>query len=175
MRKDLTPFTGRGSVWDFMSEMEKAFDDLWGNEAQGQGRRPASPRFVPAVDLHESEDFYLLSVDVPGMSDKDIQINVHQGRLTLRGERKFEHREDQKGFHRFEKSYGNFERSFQLPSDVKEDKIQARYENGVLEVMVPKAEKEKPRNIQVETSKGNLFSRLLSRTDAAPTTDKEQH
>lgn len=174
MRKDLSPFTGRGSVWDFMSEMEKAFDDVWGTGSQlQQARRQPTARFVPAVDLHESDDFYLLSVDVPGMSDKDIKIDVHQGRLTLRGERKFEHREEQKGFHRFERSYGTFERSFQLPADVKEDKIQARYENGVLEVMVPKAEKEKPRNIQVETSKGNLFSRLLNKTTAP--SDTEQH
>lgn len=175
MRKDLSPYTGRGSVWDFMSEMEKAFDDIWSTNGAPtpQIRKPVAARFVPAVDLHETDDFYLLSVDVPGMSEKDIQIDVHDGRLTLRGERKFEHREDQKGYHRFEKSYGSFERSFQLPSDVKEDKIQARYENGVLEVMVPKAEKEKPRSIQVETSKGNLFSRLLSKT--ATPTDKEQH
>lgn len=158
--KEMTPFTGRGSVWDFMSEMEKAFDDIWsdGSLFQNRGGQMESRQFVPAVDLRETNDFYLLSVDVPGLSEKDIQINVHDGRLTLSGERKSEHRSEDQGVHRIEKSYGHFERSFQLPKGVKEDKIQARSENGVLEVMIPKAEQAKPRSVQIEPSKGNFTS-----------------
>jgi len=163
MKKELTPFTGRGSVWDFMSEMEKAFDDIWSDTAQARKSSPPTRQFIPPVDLRETNDFFLISVDVPGMSEKDVQIEVHDGRLTLKGERKFERKTEEQGFQRLERSYGHFERSFQLPKGVNEEKIQARCENGVLEVMIPKAEQAKPRSVSIETGKGNLFSRLMGK------------
>ena len=150
------------SVWDFMSEVEKAFDDLW--------RSPRSPTnvnqsafsgFTPAVDVHESGEFYLVSVDLPGVPQKDVNISIANGRLSVSGERKQEERKEDKMFKRFERSYGRFERSFQLPQDIDENKIQARYENGVLEIMIPKSEVAKPRSIHIDTEKGGLFSRLL--------------
>jgi len=117
--------------------------------------------FTPAVDVHETSDYYLISVDVPGIAQKDVHVSLTNGRLTVSGERRFEERKDEKMFKRFERSYGRFERSFQLPHDIDDTKVQASCENGVLEVMIPKSEVAKPRSIHIDTEKGGLFSRLL--------------
>ena len=147
-------------VWEFMNEVQRAMDDIW----QGSPTKtPATAQFVPAVDLHESPDFYLVSVDVPGVKQKDIRIDVQQGRLAISGERVRETASQDNLFKRFERAYGRFERTFQLPKNVDEGKIQARFENGVLEVMIPKAEVSKPKTIEIQSEKGGLFSNLLGR------------
>lgn len=152
----------RENVWDFMSDVEKAFDELWRQPGSTTSTADIAPRFTPPVDLHESDDGYLISVDLPGVNEKDIKIDVSNGRLSISGERTHERREEGKGFRRFERAHGRFERAFQLPQDVNQEKIQARFENGVLEVLVPKTEVAKPRSIQVETQKGGLFSKLIA-------------
>lgn len=150
------------SVWDFMSEVERAFDDLW---RAPQGSSPAQPPsesgFTPAVDVHETADFYLLSFDLPGVPQKDVTIHTANNRLTVSGERHSQKQSEDKLFKRLERSTGRFQRSFQLPPDIDETKIQARYENGVLEILIPKSEVAKPRSIHIDTEKGGLFSRLL--------------
>jgi HSP20 family protein len=161
---------GRDSLWDFMSEMERAFDDMWRSPDASAGTPGTMENFTPAVDLHETKDFYLVSADLPGVPEKNIKIDVQQGRLTITGERSREHKNDDGMFKRFEKSYGKFERSFQLPQGVNPDKIQARYENGVLEVLIPKAEVAKPKSIAINKEKGGLFSRILGQKDVEPAT-----
>src|SRR6185503_4483718 len=125
------------SVWDFMHEMERAFDDLWSTPQTESLTRKAGA-FTPAVDVREIEDCYLVCMDVPGIPRSDIKINVQNGRLTVSGERSQEEKNEDKKFKRIERSFGSFERTFQLPQDVNADKVQARYENGVLEIMLPK-------------------------------------
>jgi HSP20 family protein len=163
-RNELSTYSPN-SVWEFMSEMDRAFDDFWKPQvSEGTAGGTRSLRtFTPAVDLHETDDFYLISVDLPGIAQKDVKIDVQNGRLSVSGERSSEVSQEEGLFKRFERSYGRFERSFQLPQDVDDNKIQARMENGVLEIMVPKAEVAKPRSIQVESEKGGLFSRLLGK------------
>lgn len=163
--------TKRESLWDFMSEMERAFDGLWEptRETKAMGKRIES--FIPAVDLHETSEGYLVSADLPGMDQKDIKVDVHNGRLTIHGERSREEKSEEGQFRRYEKSYGRFERSFQLPQNVAEDKVQARFENGVLEVFVPKVEAAKPKSVEVEVGKGGLFSKLVGQK----TEKKENH
>jgi HSP20 family protein len=156
MPRDLTTYS-TGSVWDFMSEVERALDDVWRPQARGK----MMATFTPAVDVHETDDAYLLSLDVPGIPQNDIKIAAQDGRLTISGERSHVDTSGDKFFKRVERNFGRFERSFQLPKDVNEGKIQARYDNGVLEVMLPKAEVSKPRPIQIEAEKGGLFSRIL--------------
>lgn len=150
------------SLWDFMSEVERAFDTAWGTPERRSLAR-ANETFTPAVDLHETSDFFLISVDVPGIDQKDIKIDVQDGRLSISGSRSREEKSEEGMFRRFERSYGSFERSFQLPKNVDEGKIQARYENGVLEVIVPKAETAKPRSVQIDNGKSGLFSSLLGK------------
>ncbi|MBF0272742.1 MAG: Hsp20/alpha crystallin family protein [Magnetococcales bacterium] len=104
------------------------------------------------VDIREDEQHILIKADVPGMEQKDISVNVDNGRLTISGERKFEDEKHQDNYHRVERAYGRFSRSFQLPNTTDVNGIQAAYKNGVLEVMLPKREEAKPRAIQVKVS-----------------------
>lgn len=103
----------------------------------------------PNVDIAETDDQYELKAEIPGLSKKEIKISVENNVLTLSGEKKHEEETNKKNFHRIETSYGRFERSFQLPEQVKAEEIKARYNNGVLTVEIPKAEKVKPKEIAV--------------------------
>lgn len=162
----------RPTIFEFMNEVERSFDDIWRSDRQPTRQ---SRTFTPAVDLRETQEFFLISLDLPGVAEKDIKVDVHEGRLTVSGERVREESTDDGMYSRFERSVGKFERSFQLPTNVNADKIQARFENGVLEVMIPKAEAAKPRQVSIETGKGGLFSRLLGQKDVQPNAKKESH
>lgn len=139
--RQISPFLKSESVWDFMSEVEKAFDEM--------SRSPGRSTFTPAVDLQETKDAYLVSMDLPGVPEKEIKIDVQHGRLTVSGERTRETNKEEGGFRRFERVHGRFERTFSLPQNVNQEKISARFENGVLEIQVPKAELAKSRTIAI--------------------------
>jgi len=109
-----------------------------------------SSAWAPEVDVEETKDAIVLRADLPGMSKKNMHISVEDGRLTISGERKTDHNEQQKNFHRLERTYGSFCRTFTLPATVLGDKVEATYKDGVLEVTVPKAEEVKPREIEIK-------------------------
>jgi HSP20 family protein len=112
---------------------------------------PASNRpWSPAVDIYETENELVLKADVPDVNQKDIDVRVENQTLILAGTRNFEKNEDRKGFHRIERSYGNFVRSFAVPNSFDTEAISANYSNGVLMVKLPKKEAAKPRQIKVE-------------------------
>ena len=112
---------------------------------------PATNRpWTPAVDIYETENDLVLKADLPDVSLRDIDVRVENQTLTIAGERKFEKEENTKGFHRIERSYGNFVRSFAVPNTFDTDKITAEFQNGVLTVTLPKKEAAKPRQIKVE-------------------------
>jgi HSP20 family protein len=114
---------------------------------------PASTRpWSPAVDIYETEDALVLKADVPDVELKDIDINLENGTLTLKGERRFEKTERNKGFHRLERSFGSFMRAFAVPETVDTEHVKAEYAKGVLTVTLPKKEVAKPRSIRVEVS-----------------------
>ena len=102
------------------------------------------------VDIREDENQIILKADVPGIEQKDIQVNVDNGRLTIAGQRKFEDEEHKENYHRVERAYGHFSRSFQLPNTTDPNNIGASYKNGVLEVTLPKREEAKPRSVEVQ-------------------------
>ena len=108
--------------------------------------------WTPAVDILETEQELILKADVPDMTEKDIAITIENGTLTIKGERKFEKKEDKSGYHRIERSFGAFARSFSLPETVEAEKVSATYKNGVLTVALPKKELAKPRSIEVKVS-----------------------
>lgn len=115
---------------------------------------PASRPWSPAVDIYETENELVLKADVPDVDPKQIGIQLENGTLTLKGERKFEQEKNgQKGFHRIERSYGSFVRAFSLPDTVDGEKVKAEYTNGVLTMTLPKKEVAKPRTINIELSK----------------------
>ncbi|MBF0371357.1 MAG: Hsp20/alpha crystallin family protein [Magnetococcales bacterium] len=104
------------------------------------------------VDIREDENQIIIKADVPGMAQKDINVNVDNGQLTISGERKFDDEANKESYHRVERAYGRFSRSFSLPNTTDTGKISAAYANGVLEVTLPKLEEAKPRSIQVQVN-----------------------
>jgi HSP20 family protein len=106
----------------------------------------------PALDAFEDKDKYVVTVEVPGLKKEDIHVSVHDGVLTISGERKSEIDVKEGTVHRTERFYGKFSRSVTLPSAVKSDKVLASYKDGILNVEVPKADEAKPRNIEVKIS-----------------------
>lgn len=116
--------------------------------SDGGSARP----WAPSVDILETENELVLKADVPGVELKDIDIQIENGTLTLKGERKFEKEEKNKGFHRLERSYGSFVRYFTVPDTVDTEHVKAEYQNGVLTVTLPKKEIAKPKAIKVQVS-----------------------
>lgn len=104
--------------------------------------------WAPAVDVAEETDKIVVKVEVPGMNEKDLKVSFEDGVLTISGERLFERKED-RNYHRIERTYGTFERTFSLPRSVDAAKISANYVNGVLEVEIPKLEEAKPKQIAI--------------------------
>lgn len=108
--------------------------------------------WMPAMDLTEEDNAFLATVELPGLTKKDIEVSVENNVVTVRGERKWEKEEEKKGdrFHRIERAYGKFERSFTLPSTVKADSVKAKFKDGVLELALPKAEESKARHVDIQ-------------------------
>ncbi len=113
-------------------------------------QQPAARPWTPSVDIFETENELVLKADVPGIELKDVDIQIENGTLSLRGERKFLNETKDGGFHRVERGYGNFARYFALPETVDPEKVKAEYKNGVLTVTLPKKEVAKPRQIKVD-------------------------
>ncbi len=109
----------------------------------------ANRPWSPAVDIYETEDALVLEADLPNVDLKDIDIRLENQTLTISGERKFEKGEGVNGYHRIERSYGNFLRSFAVPATIETEKVAAEYHNGVLVVSLPKKEAAKPRQVKV--------------------------
>lgn len=104
--------------------------------------------WAPAVDVAEDSERIHVKVEVPGMEEKDLRVNYEDGLLSVSGERQFENRED-RNYHRIERAYGSFVRTFSLPRSIDASKIVASYRNGVLEIEIPKKEESKPKQIQI--------------------------
>jgi HSP20 family protein len=111
---------------------------------------PTSRPWSPPVDIYETENELVLKADVPEVDPKNVAIQMENGTLTLKGERRFDEQRNGRGFHRIERGYGSFVRAFSLPDTVEPDKVKADYKNGVLTVVLPKKEVAKPRTINVE-------------------------
>ncbi len=126
----------------FSRDMDRLFDRLFDAPAGAQ-------RWVPAMDLTEAEDHYLLKADLPGMTEEDISIEVEHGVLTVSGERQAEHERSEKGWHRIERSFGRFSRTLTLPEGLDADAVSAEFDRGVLSVRIPKPEQVKPRRISI--------------------------
>ena len=129
--------------------MNRLFDEsLSRREDQPLGMTTWSP----AVDIYETENAIVLKAELPGLTKENIELSIHDGVLTLKGERKFEKEVKEENYHRIERAYGSFQRSFSLPTAIEEDKIKASFKEGILEVTLPKAEAVKPKQIKVESA-----------------------
>ena len=136
----------------FTSLLRDEFGDRdwspFGGAGWGSGSRAAS--FSPAVDVVETGDAYVLKAELPGINPNDIELEVERDVLTLKGERKFENQEEREGYRRVERSYGSFVRSFVLPQGTNVDAIEAKAENGILTVSIPKVQAEAPRRLEIK-------------------------
>jgi len=131
-----------GSVQNEINRLFNTFFDT--PVSAGTGRR-----WIPAMDLVEHDDEYVLRADLPGVSDDDVKLEVEQNVLTISGERNSEHETQREGYHRIERASGSFSRSLTLPEGVDAEAVQATFERGVLEVHVPKPEQPKPRRVAI--------------------------
>jgi HSP20 family protein len=110
---------------------------------------PSTPVWAPALDISERKDAYLVSVELPGVKLEDLEITLDDGLLTIQGERSFADDASEQQYHRIERRYGTFRRSITLPAHVMADMVEASFEDGVLQIVVPKAEEAKPKRIQI--------------------------
>jgi HSP20 family protein len=138
------PFQDLLSIQD---EMNQLFGRIFGQQA---GQRA----WAPVLDIAERPDAYLVTVEVPGVKPEDLDITLEGGVLTVQGERRFQDESTDQQWHRVERRYGAFRRSITLPSQVKADKIEASFDNGLLRVLVPKAEAAMPKRIEVRAGGG---------------------
>ena len=143
------------SRWDPFNDMltlREAMNQLFEESFVAPGRPRGGQGFVPALDLSETEDAFLVEVTVPGLKAEDIDITVENNVLTIKGELRQETQDRKRNYHRVERHFGSFQRSIALPSTVRADAIQASLTNGVLRLDIPKAEEVKPRRISVNVN-----------------------
>lgn len=147
------PHMTRYEPWSVLSqlrdEMDKAFDRTpMKTSASATGLNGGD--WVPAVDIKEESDAYVIHADIPGVDPKDIEVHMENGVLTVKGQRDSEKKEEHEGYKRIERSKGSFFRSFSLPDSVDGDNISAKSKHGVLEVRIPKVTSNISRKISVE-------------------------
>lgn len=154
--KFITPYNStRGFPADLFEEMDQLLNAF---------RSPTyttEKTFHPATEITEQDGHYLLSIDVPGIRKDDIKINVTDNVLTVSGERKREEKTEDSKVRRVERSYGSFKRSFTLPNTIDADQIEAHYEDGVLELSLPKAPTAQAKTIEIKSGKSGFFNKLL--------------
>ena len=141
--------------WNPNSQLLTGFDrmlDDFFNDGWNLSTITRNSNWLPSVDIRETDDAYTITADLPGLKKKDIKITVNDSMLEISGERSYENKEDNGSYHRRERSYGSFHRSFHLPETVKEDKITASFKDGILTVEVPKEEEVKPKGYEVKIS-----------------------
>lgn len=117
---------------------------------EGEDRSISTAAWYPAADIYENKDEYVFKVELPGISKDDVGIEFEKGTLTIKGERKAEKEVNEENYHRYERAYGTFSRSFSLPRSVDDKKINANMKDGILEVKVPKAEEAKVKAIPIK-------------------------
>lgn len=159
------------SLMDLQRNLDRIFDQMWGPSSEGLADEIF---FRPTCDVEETDSHFVMSFDLPGVSRKDINVEVRDNQLIVSGERKHEREDKRKGSIFSERSYGKFQRVVALPTDVDAERIEANYHDGVLELAVPKAESAKPRKIQIGEGKSSFFSRLVSGKDETKKIEAEK-
>jgi len=129
------------------NEVNRLFNTAFETPTTGNGG--TLRRWMPAMDLVETDDHFVLRADLPGMTESDVNIEIEDTVLTISGERRAEHEEKKEGFHRVERAFGSFARTLTLPKGVDPEAVAASFDNGVLEVRIPKPEVRKPRRISI--------------------------
>ena len=149
------PFRTQWNPWRDLEDVEKRLSEMWGRRpAKGDGEKEAISvaEWSPLVDITEDEKEYLIKAELPDIKKEDVKLTVQDNVLCISGERKYEKEEKDKKYHRVERAYGSFMRSFTVPEDADGSKVAAEYKDGMLKVHLPKSEKAKPKSIEVKVS-----------------------
>lgn len=137
----------RYEPWSLLNQLSKELDRSFRGTENSD---VATSDWTPAVDIKENEDNFVIVADIPGVDPKDIEVHMENGVLSIKGQRESEKKEEKEGYKRVERSYGSFYRRFSMPESADPNKINAKSKNGVLEITIPKQEKEQPRKIEVQ-------------------------
>ncbi len=132
----------------FSSEFNRLFNTLFDESRAAQ-------RWVPAMDLVEADDHFLLKADLPGLSEEDVAIEIRDNTLTISGERKSEYETRERGWYRVERATGQFSRALSLPDGIDPDAVTAEFDRGVLAVRIPKPAERQPRRVQINAAQAN--------------------
>jgi HSP20 family protein len=140
----------RWSPFSEMSLLQNQMNRLFDTALQGwPGESNGTTSWTPAADIYESDNELVVNLDLPGVDPKTVDLRVENNVLSIQGERQFDEKQNKENFHRVERSYGAFARSFSLSTSVDPEKIRANYKAGVLSITLPKAEAAKPKRIQI--------------------------
>ncbi len=144
--------------WDSFREMSalqermnRLFSDVRA-QAPVRGEEIVQGAWIPAVDIFETNEAIVLKAELPGITAQDISVEVKDNTLTLKGEKKFEKEVKEENYHRVERSCGSFQRAFTLPGTIHQEKVKAKFKDGILEITLPKVEEAKPKQVKVEIS-----------------------
>jgi HSP20 family protein len=150
----MTQMTTRRPFENFQTlrRLNNVLDEAFSAWPFGQESGSITSSWYPACDVFEDKESVKIVAELPGVKPEDVKLSLENNLLTIRGEKKQEAEERSERVHRYERSYGTFERAFVLPSTVDGDKISAEYQNGILTIVVPKAERARPREIPVRTA-----------------------
>jgi HSP20 family protein len=141
------PFEEFASLEDRLARLWEGFP--FGSVERSRGKRQVAD-WIPPVDIFEDENAYLVKVELPDLSEKDVELKIDNDVLTISGRKKLEREDKKSGYHLIESSYGEFSRSFSLPSNVEGEKATAKFEKGVLKVTLPKKPESKPKHISIK-------------------------
>ena len=145
-RTRLDPF---GDLMGMQNEINRLFDITLGQSAFDHAG-PFDGEWAPAIDVFENDDKVVVKTELPGLSEKDIEVDILGDTLTIKGEKRKEEEKKDKHYHRVERTYGSFHRTVTLPALVESEKAKASFKNGVLEITIPKKEEAKPRQVKVD-------------------------
>lgn len=141
-----------GELHSIQTEMNRLFNTLFDSPGAAAGADPTARRWIPAMDLVESGDDFVLRADLPGLSEADVNIEFENDVLTISGERTAEHETTEEGYYRVERAFGAFSRSLTLPGGVDPESVQAQFDRGVLKIRIPKPEQRKPRKVTISAA-----------------------
>ncbi|MDI6851344.1 MAG: Hsp20/alpha crystallin family protein [bacterium] len=149
MVRDLMRWDPFREIASLREEVDRLFDTFFGRQAEKMIREREA-FWVPAVDIEETENEFIVKAELPGLKKDEVKLSITEDTLTISGERKMEKEEKGKTYHRIEMNYGKFERTVRFPTEVVPDKAKASYKDGILTITVPKSEKAKSKEIEIE-------------------------
>ena len=149
------------------NRLNSIFNDFGNSNGEMHNESLSAGNFIPPVDIYEDAHQLVLNLEVAGISQEDLQISLENQTLTVRGERKLAKDAKEENFHRIERRYGSFVRSFSLPNTIEPESTQANYENGVLSLTLQKREATKPKQVKVTVGSGNSFKSAPQQVEAS--------